>query len=84
MFLVAVFATPAFGFLLDRIGRNALMLSAGAALLPLSFLVLAVWSAGGGLSTALLGAQLLVPAGGAVADACRVTRRPNTSAPPTA
>lgn len=55
VFLAAVFATPAFGFLLDRIGRNAPMLAAGAALLPLSFLVLGMVSGGAALSTALLG-----------------------------
>ena len=55
VFLAAVFATPVFGFLLDRIGRNAPMLAAGALLLPLSFLVLAAVPGGAGLSTALLG-----------------------------
>ena len=54
-FLAAVFATPLFGLLLDRIGRNTLLLAAGAALLPLSFLVLGVMSGAAGLSTALLG-----------------------------
>jgi MFS family permease len=55
VFLGAVFATPVFGFLLDRIGRNAPLLAAGSVLLPLSFLVLAVLPAGAGLSTTLLG-----------------------------
>jgi len=56
VFLAAVFATPAFGFLLDRFGRNTVMLAAGSMLLPLSFLVLGVMSgSGAGLSTALLG-----------------------------
>jgi MFS family permease len=55
VFLGAVFATPVFGFLLDRTGRNAVLLAAGALLLPLSFLVLAVLPGGAGLSTALLG-----------------------------
>jgi MFS family permease len=55
VFLAAVFATPLFGLLLDRIGRNTLLLAAGAALLPLSFLVLGVMSGAAGLSTALLG-----------------------------
>jgi MFS family permease len=52
VFLAAVFATPVFGFLLDRLGRNTVLLAAGAVLLPLSFLVLAAMP---GLSTALLG-----------------------------
>jgi MFS family permease len=55
VFLGAVFATPVFGFLLDRIGRNSSLLAAGSVLLPLSFLVLAVLPAGAGLSTVLLG-----------------------------
>jgi len=55
VFLGAVFATPVFGFLLDRIGRNAPLLAAGSVLLPLSFLVLAALPAGAGLSTVLLG-----------------------------
>ena len=55
VFLAAVFATPVFGLLLDRIGRNAPLLACGALLLPLSFLVLATVPGGAGLSTALLG-----------------------------
>jgi MFS family permease len=55
VFLAAVFATPAFGFLLDRLGRNTVMLALGSALLPLSFLVLGMVNGGAGLSTALLG-----------------------------
>jgi MFS family permease len=55
VFLAAVFATPVFGLLLDRTGRNSLLLAVGAVLLPLSFLVLGTVSGGAGLSTALLG-----------------------------
>ncbi|MGO9804991.1 MAG: MFS transporter, partial [Steroidobacteraceae bacterium] len=55
VFLAAVFATPVFGLLLDRTGRNAVLLALGAALLPLSFLVLGTVPSGAGLSTALLG-----------------------------
>jgi MFS family permease len=54
VFLAAVFATPLFGFLLDRFGRNALMLAVGSALLPVSFLVLGLVSSGTGLSTGML------------------------------
>jgi MFS family permease len=63
VFLAAVFATPVFGLLLDRTGRNAALLAAGAVLLPMSFLVLAVMPGGAGLSTALLGVSFsLLPA----------------------
>jgi predicted MFS family arabinose efflux permease len=55
VFLAAAFATPLFGLLLDRIGRNAGLLALGALFLPLSFLVLATIPGGAGLSTALLG-----------------------------
>ena len=52
VFLAAAFATPLFGLLLDRTGRNALLLAAGAVCLPLSFLVL---GSAPGASTILLG-----------------------------
>lgn len=55
VFLMTVFATPVFGLLLDRVGRNALLLAAGSVLLPLSFVVLGLLPEGVGLSTALLG-----------------------------
>jgi MFS family permease len=55
VFLAAVFATPVFGLLLDRLGHNTLLLAAGSVLLPLSFLVLGVMSGAAGLSSALLG-----------------------------
>jgi MFS family permease len=55
VFLAAVFATPVFGLLLDRLGRNALLLALGSVLLPLSFLVLGAVPGGAGVSTALLG-----------------------------
>jgi MFS family permease len=63
VFLAAVFATPAFGFLVDRIGRHALLMVAGSLLLPLSFLLLGAGSGSLGLSTVLLGVAFsLVPA----------------------
>jgi MFS family permease len=55
VFLAAAFATPIFGLLLDRTGRNALLLAAGAVLLPLSFLVLGTMPGSAAVSTALLG-----------------------------
>jgi MFS family permease len=55
VFLAAAFATPLFGLMLDRLGRNALLLAVGALLLPLSFLVLGTVPGGAGFSTALLG-----------------------------
>ncbi len=55
VFLAAAFATPVFGLLLDRTGRNALLLAAGAVLLPLSFLVLGAMPGSAAVSTALLG-----------------------------
>jgi MFS family permease len=55
VFLAGVLVTPVFGLLLDRIGRNTLLLAAGSLLLPLSFLVLGGVSHAAGLSTALLG-----------------------------
>jgi len=55
VFLAAVFATPVFGLLLDRVGRNTLMLALGAAFLPLSFLVLGTMNGSAGWSSALLG-----------------------------
>jgi MFS family permease len=61
VFLAAMFATPVFGFLVDRIGRHALLLAVGSLALPLSFLLLNVHSLNG--ATVLLGiAFSLVPA----------------------
>jgi MFS family permease len=61
VFLAAMFATPVFGFLVDRIGRHALLLAMGSLALPLSFLLLNVHSLNGAM--VLLGiAFSLVPA----------------------
>ena len=63
VFLAAAFATPAFGFLVDRIGRHAMLMAVGAAMLPLSFVFLATSSGNLWLPTVLLGiAFSLVPA----------------------
>jgi MFS family permease len=55
VFLAAVFVTPVFGLLVDKIGRNTLLLAGGSLLLPVSFLVLGTMAHAAGLSTALLG-----------------------------
>jgi MFS family permease len=63
VFLAAMFATPAFGWLCDRTGRYAPMLAFGALLLPLSMLIMAFthWSLW--IATALIGVSFsLVPA----------------------
>jgi Na+/melibiose symporter-like transporter len=61
VFLAAAFATPLFGLLVDRIGRQATLLAAGSLLLPLSFLLLAAGKPG--FATTLLGASFsIVPA----------------------
>ncbi len=63
VFLAAAFATPVFGFVVDRIGRHAMLMALGALMLPLSFVVLGTSSGDLGLSTVLLGiAFSLVPA----------------------
>ena len=63
VFLAAIFATPAFGWLCDRIGRYAPMLAFGALLLPISIAIMALthWSLW--VATALIGVSFsLVPA----------------------
>ncbi|MBV8471265.1 MAG: MFS transporter [Burkholderiaceae bacterium] len=63
VFLAAVFATPAFGWLCDRTGRYAPFLAFGAALLPVSFAVMALTDMSLWVSTALIGVSFsLVPA----------------------
>lgn len=55
VFLAAMFATPAFGLLVDRIGRHALLLTLGALTLPASFVMLALPG-----TSALPGATILI------------------------
>lgn len=64
VFLAAMFLTPAFGLLVDRIQRYGLLLTLGALALPLSFLVLGSQGTEGlAVATILLGASFsLVPA----------------------
>ena len=63
VYLAAIFATPAFGWLIDQVGRRALFLSVGALLLPASFLMLFMGSGSVWMSTVLIGISFsLVPA----------------------
>ena len=63
VFLAAVFATPAFGWLCDRVGRYAPFLAFGALLLPVALAVMALTPASLWLPTALIGISYsLVPA----------------------
>ena len=63
VFLAALFATPAFGWLCDRTGRYAPWLAIGALLLPISIAVMAVSGASLWIGTVLIGLSFsLVPA----------------------
>jgi MFS family permease len=63
VFLAAMFATPAFGWLCDRLGRYAPMLAFGAALLPIAMLIMAATQWSLWVATALIGVSYsLVPA----------------------
>lgn len=63
VFLAAVFVTPVFGLLLDRLGHQALLLAIGSLALPLSFITLSNGNEGLWIATVLLGVSFsLVPA----------------------
>ncbi len=63
VFFAAIFATPVFGLLADRLGHRALMLSAGTLLLPLTFVVLGLTPLNLWVSTVMMGISFsLVPA----------------------
>ena len=65
VFLAALFATPAFGWLCDRIGRYAGPLLFGAVLLPVALVIMMTGQGGSGLgfATVLIGVSYsLVPA----------------------
>jgi MFS family permease len=63
VFFAAIFATPAFGWMVDRFGRRALFMTLGSLLLTLSFVTLALTDWDLGVSTALIGISFsLVPA----------------------
>jgi MFS family permease len=63
VFLAALFATPAFGWLCDRIGRYAPMLAFGALLLPIAIALMAMSHGSLSVGTVLIGISFsLVPA----------------------
>jgi MFS family permease len=63
VFFAAIFATPCFGLLADKLGFRALMLTFGTLLLPLTFVVLGLTDLSLWVSTAMMGISFsLVPA----------------------
>jgi MFS family permease len=63
VFAAAVFATPMFGLLADRIGHRALLLTVGTLLLPITLMVLSLTNLSPWLSTVLMGVSFsMVPA----------------------
>lgn len=63
VFFTAIFATPMFGLMADRFGRRAMLLTIGAALVPLTFAILGLTQWSLWISTALMGLSFsLIPA----------------------
>lgn len=63
VFLAAIFATPLFGYLADRLGRRSLMMMIATLLMPLVFLILGTTDWSLWISTALMGVSFsVVPA----------------------
>lgn len=63
VFAAAIFATPLFGLLADRVGHRALMLTFGTVLLPITLIVLGLTDLNPWISTVLMGVSFaLVPA----------------------
>jgi MFS family permease len=60
VFFAAIFATPVFGLIADRFGRRAMLLTLGAALMPMTFAILGLthWSLW--ISTVLMGLSFSV------------------------
>jgi MFS family permease len=63
VFFTAIFATPIFGAVADRFGRRAMLLTLGAALMPLTFVLLGATQWSLWISTAMMGLSFsVVPA----------------------
>jgi MFS family permease len=63
VFFAAIFATPLFGLLADRLGHRALMLVFGTLLLPMTFVVFGLTNLSLWITTAMMGVSWsLVPA----------------------
>lgn len=63
VFFAAIFATPLFGYLADRLGRRSLMMMIATLLMPLVFLILGTTDWSLWISTALMGISFsVVPA----------------------
>lgn len=63
VFLAAIFATPLFGWIVDKYGRRALSMVFGSLLLPLSFVGVVMGAQGLWVTTVLLGISFsLIPA----------------------
>jgi MFS family permease len=60
VFAAAIFATPIFGLIADRIGRRASLLTFAAALMPLTFILLAATDYGLWVTTILMGLSFSV------------------------
>lgn len=60
VFAAAIFATPVFGLIADRIGRRASLLGIAAALMPLTFIILATTDYGLWVTTLLMGISFSV------------------------
>jgi MFS family permease len=60
VFAAAIFATPVFGLIADRIGKRASLLTMAAALMPLTFVILATTNYGLWVSTMLMGISFSV------------------------
>ncbi len=60
VFFAAIFATPVFGLIADRFGRRAMLLTLGAALMPMTFAILGLTSWSLWISTVLMGLSFSV------------------------
>lgn len=60
VFFAAILATPVFGLIADRLGKRTFLLTFGAALMPLTFLILGATHWGLWVSTGLMGISFSV------------------------